>query len=151
MTEYTTYVLLKEGLWKGGSTPGEAIELQGSRCCNCGEVAFPPREIGFCGNCQSQDIEPLPLSKKGIIYSYTVVMQRPPAYYQGPVPYAMGFVELPEGVRVQTLFTGCDFDHLAIGLEAELVLAVLHKEEKGDEVVTYMFQPILGGEEAGNA
>lgn len=91
------------------------------------------------------------MSKRGLIYSYTVLMQRPPAYYQGPVPYAMGFVELPEGVRVQTLFTGCDFDELAIGLEADLVLAVLHQEEEGEQVVTYMFQPVIAGEEGGRA
>lgn len=42
MTENITYLPLKEGLWKGGAAPGEPIELQGTRCRNCGEVAFPP-------------------------------------------------------------------------------------------------------------
>ena len=69
-------------------------------------------------------------------------MQRPPVYYKGPVPYAIGFVELPEGVRVETLFTDCNFYDLEIGMEVELVLRDFYQYEGGNDLVTYMFRPV---------
>jgi len=135
---------LKEGLWVDERDRGGQLQLLGSECLSCGEVFSPPREIGFCGNCQSKEIKDIRLSTRGRIYSHTVVMQRPPGYYQGPVPYAIGFVELPEGVRVETHFTDCDFDELKVGMAAELVLRTLYQDEEGNDVETYMFRPIAG-------
>ena len=82
------------------------------------------------------------MSRYGKIYSVTVVTQRPPIYYKGPVPYAMGFVELPEGVRVQALFTGCDPDSLEIGMNVELVIEKLFEDQEGHDVITYKFRPV---------
>ena len=48
---------------------------------------------------------------------------------------------LPEGVRVETLFTDCDLDELKIGMAVELVLRTLHQDEAGNDVETYMFRP----------
>ncbi len=69
-------------------------------------------------------------------------MQRPPVYYQGEVPYAMGFVELPEGVRVQTLFSTPDIENLKIGMDVRLVIEKLHSDESGNEIITYKFRPV---------
>ena len=142
MTEQKIEVPLKEGLWIDERPTGGTLQLIGCECRDCGEVFFGRREIGLCGHCQSRQLMEIRLSPRGRVYSYTVVMQRPPVYYQGPVPYAIGFVELPEGVRVETLFTDCDFEQLKIGLEAELVLRKLHTNEAGEDVMTYMFRPI---------
>jgi len=54
----------------------------------------------------------------------------------------MGFVELPEGVRVQTLFTGCDPDSLEIGMDVELVIEKLFEDQEGHDVITYKFRPV---------
>ncbi|MFC1532241.1 Zn-ribbon domain-containing OB-fold protein [Thermodesulfobacteriota bacterium] len=143
MTKNKETLPLKKGLWINGSATGGEIQLIGSECSNCGEIHFPSCEMGFCGYCQSDNIEDLNLSTKGKINAYTVVMQRPPVYYQGPVPYAIGFVELPEGVRVETLFTDCDFEELRVGMEVELVLRTLYKDDEGNDIETYMFRPIV--------
>ncbi|OAT79326.1 hypothetical protein A6M21_16165 [Desulfotomaculum copahuensis] len=70
---------------------------------------------------------------------------QPPAggFYRGPVPYAYGFVDLQEGVRVQTQFAG-DFAELQIGREAKLVMETLYEDDMGSQVVTYMFKPVNG-------
>jgi uncharacterized protein len=141
MSNGNTWVPLKEGLWIDERDTGGTLQLVGSECSDCGEICFARREIGFCGYCQSRNLKEVRLSDRGTVYSYTVVMQRPPEYYKGPVPYAIGFVELPEGVRVETLFTDCDFEDLRIGMEVELVLRKLHQDEEGNDVVTYMFRP----------
>jgi len=134
-------VPLREGLWIDERRTGGKLQLLGSQCLDCGEIFFARRETGFCGYCQSKNLKDLRLSTRGKIYSHTVIMQRPPEYYKGKVPYAIGFVELPEGVRVETLFTDCDFDSLKIGMEVELVLRSLHSDENGNEIETYMFRP----------
>jgi uncharacterized OB-fold protein len=140
--EQKKQIPVKEGLWTTVSSPNEKPQLIGSRCLACGEVFFPKRESKICTYCQSRDLEEIKLSRKGKVYSFTIVMQRPPEYYRGPVPYAEGFVELPEGVRVETLFTGCDFNDLEVGMDVEMVIEGLHEDEDGNEVVAYKFRPV---------
>jgi len=134
---------VKDGLWTTPSAPGQKPQLIGSRCLDCGEIFFPPKENGICTNCQSNKREEIKLSREGKIYSFTVVTQQPPEYYKGPVPYAEGFVELPEGVRVESLFTECDFDELKAGTEVEMVIEKLHEDDDGNEVTTFKFRPKL--------
>lgn len=136
--EATKKVPIKEGLWSAENPP----RLIGSRCNTCGEVFFPKVGDGICANCQSDSLQEITLSRRGKIYSHTVVMQRPPVYYQGEVPYGLGFVELPEGVRVETLFTGCNFDDLRVGMEVEMLVDTLHEEEDGTEITCYKFKPV---------
>ena len=131
---------LREGLFTSGIPHDGSPQLVGTRCRSCGEVTFPKRKI--CPNCHKQDPEEISLSRYGKIYSVTVVTQRPPIYYKGPVPYAMGFVELPEGVRIQTLFTGCDPDNFGIGMDVELVVEKLFEDQEGHEIITYKFRPV---------
>jgi len=133
---------VKEGLWTTTSSPGEKQQLIGSRCLSCGEVFFPKRDRKICTNCQSKNLEEIKLSGAGKVYSFTVVMQRPPEYYRGPVPYAEGFVELPEGVRVETLFTDCDFNDIKVGMDVEMVIEGLHEDDQGNEIVAYKFRPV---------
>jgi uncharacterized OB-fold protein len=131
---------VREGLWTTPSSPDEKPQLLGSRCPVCGEIFFPKKDHGPCINCQSTKLEEVKLSRRGKIYSYTVVMQRPPVYYQGDVPYALGYVELPEGVRVESLLAAPDLESLRIGMDAELVIERLHDDEAGNEVMTYKFK-----------
>ncbi len=132
---------VKKELWTTPSAPTEKSQLIGSRCHNCGEIFFPKKGNGICTNCQSRNLEEIKLSTRGKIYSYTVVMQRPPVYYKGSVPYAEGFVELQEGVRIQTLLTDCDFDEIKIGMEVEMIIEKLYEDEEGNEIITYKFKP----------
>jgi uncharacterized OB-fold protein len=89
-------------------------------------------------------MEEILLGTGGKIYSYTVIMQRPPVYYQGEVPYAIGFVELPEGVRVQTLFSIARLEDLRVGMDVEMVVEKLSQDDQGHEVLSYKFRPVEG-------
>ena len=134
---------LRENLWADSVNREGGPRLIGSRCLECREIFFPSRNEGFCTHCQAENFEEIQLSSNGKIYSYTIVMQRPPIYYRGDVPYAIGYVELPEGVRVETLFSTSDFEQLRIGLDVELVIERLHEDEQGNEVLTYKFRPVV--------
>lgn len=131
---------LKDGLWT--TPPDGKPQLIGSKCPSCGEVYFPKKVKGLCVNCQATNLQDIKLSRKGKIFTFSVVMIQPGGgFYHGTVPYAYGFVELPEGVRVQTLFTD-NLDKLKIGMDVELVIEKLHEDAEGNEVMTYKFKPV---------
>ena len=132
-------IFVREGLFVDCVPPDGKPHLIGSRCATCVEIIFP--KSGICPNCQGENMKEVKLSRRGKIYSNTVVMQEPRPYYKGPVPYGLGFVELPDGVRIQTLFTDCDPHILRVGDEVELVIEKLYDTEDG-ELIGYKFRPV---------
>lgn len=134
---------IREGLWRINDR-GEEY-LIGSRCTSCREIFFPNKTGDFasCTHCQSTDLEEVPLSNQGKITSFTVVYQKPTGgFYRGVVPYSYGFVILPEGIKLQTLFTGYDLEKIETGMDASLVIEELFENTDGDSVCTYKFKPI---------
>jgi uncharacterized OB-fold protein len=134
-------IAVEEGLWTIPSSPGEKLHLIGSKCLSCGELYFPRKKKGLCIHCQQRSLEDILLSDKGKIVSFSVVVQ-PPAggFYKGPVPYAYGVVELPEGVELLSLFTG-NLGELRVGLPVEMVIEKLFDDDEGNEITTYKFIP----------
>ena len=100
-------VMVRDGLFTDG-TPA----LLGSRCTNCGNVHFPG--VDTCPYCSAEDPEPVELSTPGTLWAWTAVTAPPPGYL-GEVPFGIGVVELPEGVRVITRLTESDPAALADG------------------------------------
>ncbi len=128
---------LREGLFQIPISPSEKPHLIGSRCGNCQEVMFPPRPI--CMNCLGKDLEQVTLSSKGKLFTYTINHQGPSEF---STPYASGFVDLPEGVRIYSLLTDWKAKGLEIGSEMELVIEEIKKDNEGNIVVGYKFRPV---------
>ena len=134
---------LKEGFWTVPSSPEEKPQLVGSKCESCGEIYFPKKEKGWCIHCYKMSLSDVKLNREGTLVTYSVVMQQPGGgFYKGKVPYAYGLLDLPEGVRIKTLFSVDDFDKLEIGKKMELVIEKLCDDDEGNEVVTFKFKPI---------
>ncbi|HXX33193.1 MAG TPA: OB-fold domain-containing protein [Thermodesulfobacteriota bacterium] len=140
MKEIKKRIPVKEGLFTMPSNPDEKPRLIASECPSCGEVLFPKRKM--CANCQEEKLREITLSPRGKIYSFSVVMQRPGRYYEGPVPYAFGWVEFPEKVRGEGLFVCDNFEDLRIGREVEVVIEKLTEDQDGNEVVAHKFRLI---------
>ncbi len=132
----------RDGLWSRPLLPGEKLQLIGSRCSQCGEVFFPVTPV--CVNCQNQEMEEIKLSANGKIWSYTTVMLPPPQWYKGPVPFHLGYVELPEGVKIWTRILDAEVGTLQVGQEVELKIDVMQKDAKGNEILGYCFIPLHG-------
>ena len=76
----------------------DKVFLIGSRCPNCGKHAFPPAE--FCDRCgNSEGMEKTRLSNTGTLYIFSEV-QVAPKRSGLTAPYVIGYVDLPEDVRV---------------------------------------------------
>ncbi|MBO0827222.1 MAG: OB-fold domain-containing protein [Streptosporangiales bacterium] len=74
--------------------------LVGSRCRHCDARAFPRRTV--CFGCLGSDLEDMPLSTSGRLYSYSTVR----VSASREVPYTLGYVDLPEGPRVLAHLAG---------------------------------------------
>lgn len=113
----------------------------GGKCQHCGAVSYPQKEM--CHQCASESIIEIPLSPKGKLYSYTTTT-RPVSNFTPPV--VLGYVDLPEGVR---MFGPLDLDadtELEIGMELEINICELWKEPdaNGDDVsvIGYRFKAV---------
>ena len=118
----------------------ESPALLGCKCGGCGLVVWPKQAV--CPKCHSRDTQEIPLSRRGKVWSSTLVRQGP-GDYQGPVPYAVGLVELPEGAGVRTVFTRCAVDSpLPIGTEVELVFEEVAHGNDGSTIIGHRFAPV---------
>ena len=121
-------------------------QLIASRCDECGEVTFPKQDA--CPNCTTRGAGEIALSRRGTLWTWTIQHFPPPPPYIGPAdretfePYGVGYVELPEGVRVEGRLTESDPDKLSIGMEMELVLQKFALDEEGNDRMTFAFQPV---------
>jgi uncharacterized OB-fold protein len=100
--------------------------LTGSRCLHCGTVAFPAAR--GCQSCGRRATEPAELSEHGTVWGYTVQRFAPksPPYVVpegGFVPFAVGYVELAEGVKVEALVDCTNFAELEGQARVTLVSA----------------------------
>jgi uncharacterized OB-fold protein len=118
---------------------GDAPVLLGSRCAACGSHHFPRHDT--CPYCAVEDPQPTELSPRGTLWAWTAVTAAPPGYL-GEVPYGMGVVELPEGIRVITRLTESDPDALTLGQPMGLCVVPLHRDAEGNDVVTFAFAPM---------
>ncbi len=130
-------MLVREGLFTATHPPA----LLGSRCSHCGSVLFPRADT--CTYCATEHPESIELSRRGALWAWTAVTASPPGYL-GDVPYGIGVVELPEGVRVIGRLTESDPSALVAGQQMELRTVVLSRAGTADdeEVVTYAFAPV---------
>jgi uncharacterized OB-fold protein len=110
--------------------------LHANKCTVCGRIYFP--KATFCFDCLAKEMEEIILSRRGKLYSYAV--GRMPSTHLQP-PYAVGLVDLPEGVRVfAPLFLTPD-EKYKIGMEMEIYLDTLWEEEN-KQIRGYKFKPV---------
>lgn len=129
MTDASTLVPIAPGLWTEGADP----QLIGARRAN-GEIVFP-----FPDGDAAALVEPVALSRRGTLWSWTTQSFEPKYPYAGPQPfspYLIGYVELPGEVIVETHIVEADPANLTIGMPMELTIIPFNAERS-----TYAFRP----------
>ena len=131
--------------------------LLGQRCTTCGTYAFPRADFG-CPNpaCGGAELQVVPLSRRGRVWSYTDARYQPPSPYVVPTeehaPFAIAAVELAqEGIVVMgQVVAGVTVDDLTVGQEVEVVLDVLFSDADTDHLVWKWkpIEPATAGEDA---
>lgn len=137
-------VPIREGLLTGSLSKLDSVRLAGSRCASCEETSLGV--LGVCPNCGGTALRQVTLNERGVLWTYTIVRHRPPGDYRGPepfVPFGLGLVEVPEGVRVLAPILG-DIDSLKIGLPLHFK-PYIRNDTDGREVVAFAFEPLTEG------
>lgn len=111
--------------------------LVGSRCPACGAHFFPSRQV--CARCLAEDLETAVLSTRGTLYTYTVVRQSVPGF---EAPYVLGYVDLPEGVRVLGQIVGAAPDEVRIGMTLAVSVEPFGEDQEGRQVLGYRLRPV---------
>jgi uncharacterized OB-fold protein len=120
---------------------GERPRLIGSRCRRCRSYFFP-RESFACRNprCQAAELEDVPLSTSGTLWSFTDNHYAPPAPYVAPdpfQPYAIAAVELAEERMVVLGQVAPDVptSSLEVGMRMDLVADPLYADDEHEYLV----------------
>jgi len=137
--------LITEGLFR---VDGDRAVLFASRRRSSGVVKFPAeRPELFDGDPEIQDdIEAIELATEGTLYTYTTQEFAPPLPYKGNrdpktfLPYIVGFVELQEGLLVESLIIDATAGDLRIGQSMVSATTTL-ETEAGESFLTFAFRP----------
>jgi uncharacterized OB-fold protein len=111
--------------------------LSGSRCTECGRVAFPPRQA--CPRCRRRSTVPHRIGRTGTLSSFTVCHTAPSGWQ---APYLQAYVALEEGIRVFALVSDDVTPSTAALTVGEPMELVVEPVRPGAGVVTYKYRPI---------
>ena len=113
------------------------VRLIGGRHARTGQLVFPlPADA---------DYEPVDLPDRGTLWSHTVQRfppKSPP--YQGPTPFepfALGYVELPGALIVESRLTDVAFEELKVGMPMQLTTLTLKRSPDDPGLATFAFRP----------
>lgn len=136
VNELATTAPIAEGLF---TWPSEQPRLIGGACAECSAVSFP--RSSACARCTSASIEERLLEPTGTLWSWTIQRFEPKEPYIGAQPfepYGVGYVELADGVLVESRLTIADPEQLEIGQTMELVVVPFADH------FTFAFRPAAG-------
>lgn len=129
-----------------GLLPGDSVEqtpaglrMVASRCEKCGTVTYPMSEI--CHQCWSSSFSHVHLPTKGRLYSFSIVHIAPRPWH---TPYALGYVDLPDNVRVLSHIKADNLADIAIDMPVELALGEVG-EQDGKPIESFVFRAVSKG------
>jgi uncharacterized protein len=118
------------------------LRLIGARHKSSGRCIFP-------GAGELEGYEAVELPSRGLLWSYTVqrfAPKSPPYRADGPfAPFAVGYVELPGALIVESRLVDTPFDHLRVGLPMELTTFTLRSEADAN-ILMFAFRARRGAE-----
>lgn len=127
---------LRKGRFEVPEDPGKAPYLIGSKCAKCLKYFSGKRYV--CLSCESRELEEVPLSGKGKIYTYTVVHQQMPGALVR-VPYALAVIVLEEGCQIHGVIEG-GYESLDIDTGVEVYFQDMKEDEEGNALVADLFR-----------
>ncbi len=96
------------------------------KCRGCSHVLAPQRET--CEYCFGEELEWVPASGKGILYSFVLMHQLLHPAFKDEVPYNVIVVELEEGPRIVSNMVGTPDEELRVGMPVEAVFEDLSND-----------------------
>jgi len=113
-------------------------KLMAGKCVKCGKIHLPPRPL--CDNCFSQEFEWTEVSGKGKLLTYTIIHIAPPQF-QAIAPYAVGIVQLENGLKIPGMISGITQEQLKIGMNLTIDFGTCNAAQAWPQWPRYCFKP----------
>ena len=113
-------------------------KLMAGKCLKCGKIHLPPRPL--CDNCYSEQFEWLEVPGKGKLLTYTVIYVAP-QQFQHLTPYAVGIVELENGLKIPGMIQGVTQEQLKVDMELNLDFGTCSTPPQWPPWPRYCFKP----------
>ncbi|MDR2719304.1 MAG: Zn-ribbon domain-containing OB-fold protein [Nitrososphaerota archaeon] len=88
-------------------------KLTAGKCLKCGKLHLPPRPL--CNNCYNTQFEWTQISNKGKLLTYTII-HIAPTQLQNMAPYAIGVLELADGLKIPGIIQDVPQEQIKIGM-----------------------------------
>ena len=108
-------------IWRDGTALNQML---GFKCNKCGTIQYP-YIMKNCIECGSQDITPMKLKRKGIVYTYSLDHLVNSEYLETPVPRCV--IDLEGGGRLLLDLTDADPYETYVGMPVDLTFRKLHE------------------------
>ena len=95
----------------------QRYRLEAAKCKGCGKISFPPRSR--CQKCGKTEFEGTVLPDRGTVVTFAVIHTAPPQF-SDQAPYAVGIVELENGVRITSQIVDCPLEDVKIGQKVRI-------------------------------
>jgi uncharacterized OB-fold protein len=95
-------------------------------CANCRHVQY--YQQATCRSCGGENLTHRAASGRGKVHSFSVVHRAPGPAFKADVPYAVLLVELEEGPRMISTFTGGSPEDVTFDMPVTLVLETVTEE-----------------------
>ena len=115
-------------------------KLMAGKCRKCGKIHLPPRPL--CDRCLSQEFEWVSVSGKGKLLTYTVISVAP-ELFQALTPYAVGIVQLENGLKIPGMIQGVTQEQLKMGMELMLDFGSCSTAKQWHQWPRYCFKPTV--------
>jgi len=114
-------------------------KLMGGKCKKCGKIHLPPRPL--CNNCFSKEFEWVELPQNGKLLTYTVIHVAP-TQFQGMAPYAVGIVQLENGLKIPGMIRGVAPEQIKIGMLLTIDFGTCAATQPWPQWPRYHFKPV---------
>ncbi|MGB5159219.1 Zn-ribbon domain-containing OB-fold protein [Desulfobacterium sp. N47] len=116
---------------------GSPPYLKGYKCKKCGHIDFPKPDL--CFKCWEEEFDIVRLSTKGKLYAPSDIYIGQPGM---KTPYTIGYVDLPENVRVFAQLDG-ETGSFKCDEEVELTTGTIRMNADGLPVTSYKFRKLI--------
>lgn len=113
-------------------------KLMGGKCLKCGKIHLPPRPM--CDKCLSTEFEWVEMPQEGKLLTYTVIHVAPPQF-QNMAPYAVGIIQLENGVKLPGIIKEAPLDKIRIGMPLKVDFEETPQTQGWPQWPRYYFKP----------
>ena len=116
----------------------QRYRYEAAKCKGCGVVWFPPRLV--CAECGKRDFETVKIAGTGKVKTFTVIRVAP-TEFTDEAPYAIGVVELDDGVVIQCQIVDCLPEELKTGMPVRIEFRKV-KQEGHAGIINYGYKAV---------